>query len=303
MVKFKDKFIWLNKFSIRDIENLTGIKAHTLRTWEKRYGIIIPPTPPGKHRIYDNNDLKHILRISLLYHYGFKISKIADMSVEEMIAATIQIEKKSNFEVFINRLIEFTIDLNESGFRQLVSELKETMDEKNLVTYVLFPFLIKLGQLWTINSISPVQEHFASNMVRNELISAIDALPRIKRYTGPQVLLFCPLKEHHELPLLFCHYLLRKNRFATIYLGINATTDTIEQTIAAARPSVALCYLITNFTDNNPTELVNQIHKTCQPTNLVVAGPGFGEAKSLPEKTTAIRSLSKLIQFCETLTY
>ena len=105
MVKFKDKYNWLNQFTIRDIENLTGIKAHTLRTWEKRYGIIIPPTLPGKHRVYDNNDLKHILRISLLYHYGFKISKIADMSVEEMMAATIQIEKKSNFEVFINRLI------------------------------------------------------------------------------------------------------------------------------------------------------------------------------------------------------
>ncbi|MEY3350638.1 MAG: hypothetical protein RIQ50_749 [Bacteroidota bacterium] len=301
MVKFKDKYNWLNQFTIRDIENLTGIKAHTLRTWEKRYGIIIPPTLPGKHRVYDNNDLKHILRISLLYHYGFKISKIADMSVEEMMAATIQIEKKSNFEVFINRLIEFSIDFNEQEFKQLVAELKETMDQKDLIIHVLFPFLVKLGQLWTINSISPVQEHFASTLVRNELIRSINALPLVQRSAGPLVLLFCPHNEHHELPLLFCNYLLRKNKFPTRYLGVNASLESIDQAVKKTQPDVVLAYLITNFTDSTANDLARNLQKACGETKLALAGPGFGPADALPEKTTSIRSLNKLIRFCETL--
>lgn len=86
----------MNTFSIRDIENLTGIKAHTLRIWEKRYGIVIPPTAPGKHRVYDNNDLKHILRISSLYHQGIKISRIAEMSIDEIKKNTLPNEGKSN---------------------------------------------------------------------------------------------------------------------------------------------------------------------------------------------------------------
>ena len=117
-------------FNIRDIENLTGIKAHTLRTWEKRYGIIMPLNTPGKHRMYDNNDLKQILRISTLYHGGYKISKIAGMSLDEMSINTLQLETKTNFEVFINRFIEFTVDLNEAEFKKLFSELRESIDEK-----------------------------------------------------------------------------------------------------------------------------------------------------------------------------
>ena len=131
-------------FNIRDIENLTGIKEHTLRTWEKRYGMVMPLNTPGKHRMYDNNDLKHILRISTLYHGGFKISKIAEMSMDEIATKSLNLEQKTNFEVFINRFIEFTIDMDEKAFKQLFSELRESIDEKELFLHIIFPVLQRI---------------------------------------------------------------------------------------------------------------------------------------------------------------
>ena len=174
-------------FNIRDIENLTGIKAHTLRTWEKRYGIIMPLNTPGKHRMYDNNDLKQILRISTLYHGGFKISKIAGMSLDEMAINTLQLERKTNFEVFINRFIEFTVDLNEADFKKLFSELRESIDENDLYLHIIFPVLFRIGNLWMLGNIMPVQEHFASNLIRSSLINSIDKVKSGNRKSSAKV--------------------------------------------------------------------------------------------------------------------
>ncbi|MFN5914532.1 MAG: hypothetical protein ACK43J_09080, partial [Chitinophagaceae bacterium] len=146
-----------------------------------------------------------------------------------------------------------------------------------------------------------VQEHFASTLVRNELIRSINALPLVQRSAGPLVLLFCPHNEHHELPLLFCNYLLRKNKFPTRYLGVNASLESIDQAVKKTQPDVVLAYLITNFTDSTANDLARDLQKACGEIKLALAGPGFGSADALPEKTTSIRSLNKLIRFCETL--
>jgi DNA-binding transcriptional MerR regulator len=288
-------------FNIRDIENLTGIKAHTLRTWEKRYGIIMPLNTPGKHRMYDNNDLKQILRISTLYHGGFKISKIADMSLDEMAINTLQLERKTNFEVFINRFIEFTVDLNEADFMKLFSELRESIDENNLYLHIIFPVLFRIGNLWMLGNIMPVQEHFASNLIRSSLINSIDKVKSGNRKSSAKVLLFCPENEYHELPLLFIQLVLKQKGVEVFYMGANTKIETLDYAIRKLYPTHIISYMITNFAELNINQYVDILARTAGKAKLMCGGPGFKAVEVKKSNTTMFNSFSALIKTVETL--
>jgi DNA-binding transcriptional MerR regulator len=288
-------------FNIRDIENLTGIKAHTLRTWEKRYGIIMPLNTPGKHRMYDNNDLKQILRISTLYHGGFKISKIAGMSLDEMAINTLQLERKTNFEVFINRFIEFTVDLNEADFKKLFSELRESIDENDLYLHIIFPVLFRIGNLWMLGNIMPVQEHFASNLIRSSLINSIDNAKSGDRKSAAKVLLFCPENEYHELPLLFIKLVLKQRGSEVFYMGANTKIETLDYAIKKLYPTHLIAYMITNFAELNINQYVDVLAKTARKAKLLCGGPGFKGVEAKQSNTTIFKSFNALIKAVETL--
>lgn len=288
-------------FNIRDIENLTGIKAHTLRTWEKRYGIIMPLNVPGKHRMYDNNDLKQILRISTLYHGGFKISRIANMSLDEMAINTLQLERKTNFEVFINRFIEFTVDLNELEFKKLFAELRESIDEKDLYLHIIFPVLYRIGNLWMIGNIMPVQEHFASNIIRTCLINSIDKVKYNGRKLNTKVLLFCPENEYHELPLLFIHFTLKSCGIDVYFMGANTKLETLSYTVEKINPTHVIAYLITNFADQDINDYLKNLENISKETKLFCGGPGFKGISEVGKHTTQFNNFNDLIKAVETL--
>lgn len=289
----------MNLFNIRDIENLTGIKAHTLRVWEKRYSIIIPPTSPGKHRQYDNNDLRHILRISCLYHSGIKISKIADMSIEEINSYTFQVNKKTSFDVFINQLVTFSIEMNENSFRKLYAELLETMGEENLYTLIIFPFLTRIGNLWLTGHVIPLQEHFASNLIRNELIASIDRLPRPDKNINSRVILFCPTGEYHELPLLYVQFILKKNKLRTFFLGVNTDENIVEQCISNVSANILLLYLMTNFTSLETVDYLANLAKQFSDKKIICGGPAFRGIKSTASNIHLMRDFEELISECK----
>ncbi|MFN5421679.1 MAG: MerR family transcriptional regulator [bacterium] len=289
----------MNLFNIRDIENLTGIKAHTLRVWEKRYSIIMPPSSPGKHRQYDNNDLRHILRISCLYHSGVKISRIANMSIEEINSFTYLIDKKTSFEVFINQLIGYSIEMNESSFLKLYSELLETMGEENLYTLIIFPFLVRIGNLWLTGNVVPLQEHFASNLIRNELIASIDRLPRSDTNNRSKVILFCPTGEYHELPLLYLQYILKKNKVKTYFLGVNTSEEIVEQCLGSVKASVLLLYLMTNFTSSDTLGYLKALANRFPDKKIICGGPAFRDVTSIDTNIHLMKDFNKLINECK----
>lgn len=293
----------MNSFNIRDIENLTGIKAHTLRIWEKRYGNIMPPTSPGKHRQYDNNDLKHILRISSLYHNGVKISHIANMSAEEIAISTVSMDGKTNFEVFITRLIEFSVDMNESAFKKLFAELKEMMGEENIYLYVIFPFLSRIGNLWLNGRVAPIQEHFCSNLIRSELLMSIDQTPRLDKNTPVKnkVVLFTPENEFHELPLLFFNLMFRKMKIQSIYLGTNVNKSIVEEVARKSDASILFTYLITNFSDLASQQIIEQYKNLFSDKRLIFAGPGFRNANCEANSVHISRSTDSLIDYLKTI--
>ena len=147
----------MNHFTIKDIENLCGIKAHTLRIWEQRYNkLFVPKRKQSQHRIYDNDDLKELLRISFLYHNGHKISKIAELNPEQIqqLVETFSITE-DNHEVFIHQLIEAGVDFDEEKFEKIVNGLVLRVGLEKSIINVFYPFLQRIGLLWMTNNLIP----------------------------------------------------------------------------------------------------------------------------------------------------
>jgi MerR family transcriptional regulator, light-induced transcriptional regulator len=263
----------MNLFSIRDIENLTGIKAHTLRIWEQRYNLFCPKRKESKHRFYDCEDLKYLLRIAYLYNHGYKISKIANYSPEEITKMALEVKPDAdNYEIFINQLTEASIDFDQVRFEKILHNLILHAGFEKSITCVLFPLLKKLGVLWLTGQVIPAQEHFASALITKKLIVAIDGLEKPVHNGGRRVLLFTPAGENHEIPLLFMQYLLKKQGVPSLYLGKNISLPMLQQ-ICAYQPVTQLYFhIITNFIKCDMFAYLEQLSNLFPDKEIVFSG-------------------------------
>jgi DNA-binding transcriptional MerR regulator len=207
-------------YSIKDIERISGIKAHTLRIWEKRYGIIEPKRTETNIRYYTNEELKKILNIAILNNYGMKISKIVGLSVEELHRKVIEIATEDVEEVLqIESLVIAMVEVDESRFEKILANCTLRLGFEQTVLNIIYPFFKKVGVLWQAGAINPAQEHFISNLIRQKLIVAIDSQGMMIKEGAKRFLLFLPEGELHELGLLFYSYLIQKAGHKVIYLG------------------------------------------------------------------------------------
>jgi MerR family transcriptional regulator, light-induced transcriptional regulator len=264
----------MQEFTIRDIENLTGIKAHTLRIWEQRYNFFTPKRKESLHRVYNNEDLKHLLRISLLYHNGWKVSKIAALqpaAIEEEVRNFFP--GSSDYNYYINNLLEAALDFDEYNFIAALNNTISLIGFEKSIVQVCYPYLVKLGQLWSTNNVIPAQEHFSSYLIQNKIISETEKLDQPAR--KPEIILLCPKGEHHELPLLFINYMLRKNSWGTIYLGSNISSAELEEVVSATGITMIYIHMITNFTGMELEEYLETICKKFHNSQVLVSGEGF----------------------------
>lgn len=260
----------MQKFTIKDIENMCDIKAHTLRIWEQRYQFFTPKRTEGKQRYYENEDLKRLLRIAFLYHHGWKISKIVALNDDEVIAAVRKLEKVSeDFQHFILTLIEAAIDFDEKIFNQVLDELIQKFGLEDTISKICYPFLKRIGVLWMTNNIIPAQEHFASYLIQHKIIAETDKLPH-KQASKPTILLFTPDGEYHEMPLLFIHYMLRKWGWPTIYLGANIKIEQLKEVARQEEVGYVFTHIITNFTRFEIDDYFELLCKTL-PDKIIVA--------------------------------
>jgi DNA-binding transcriptional MerR regulator len=230
----------MGKYSIKELEQLSGIKAHTIRIWEKRHKIIVPSRTPTNIRTYSDDDLKKIINVSLLNNYGIKISKIAKMSTADMNERILQIsELKNDAVVHVDQLIVSMMDMEEEGFEKILGNLALRYGFERTVTEIVYPFLERIGILWQTQNITPAHEHFISNLIRQKIIVAIDSLP-IPPKTSKTVMLFLPEHEMHELGLLFYHYLTRKAGLRTYYLGQSVPHPDLVSIFAVHSPHLLL---------------------------------------------------------------
>ncbi|MFN8345921.1 MAG: MerR family transcriptional regulator [Spirosomataceae bacterium] len=210
----------MSNYSIRDLEHLSGIKAHTLRIWEQRYNIIQPKRTDTNIRTYDDQDLKLVLNISLLKDHGHKISEISKLSLEEMGHAVMAIaDQKLSYPDQIHALTLSMIDLEEERFEKIISTNFLHNGFENTMTHIIYPFLNRIGTLWVTGSIGPAQEHFISNLIRQKVIVAIDGQVVKYRPDSKKFILYLPEGELHELGLLFASYIIRSRHHKVIYLG------------------------------------------------------------------------------------
>ena len=235
----------MGKYSIKELEQLSGIKAHTIRIWEKRHNIISPQRTDTNIRFYSDDDLKKIINVSLLNSNGYKISRIADMSGDEIAQKVLELsDTKNDYSIHINQLVLSMVHLDEEKFETTLSGFFLRYNFEQTMTEIVYPFLEKTGVLWQTHNITPAQEHFISNLIRQKVIVGIDGLP-LQSEAGKSALLFLPEHELHEIGLLFCHYMLRKHGFRTIYLGQAVPHSDLQKVYAEYQPDIIITSLTT----------------------------------------------------------
>ena len=217
-------------YSIKDLEVLSGIKAHTIRIWEKRYELLVPQRTDTNIRYYTDDDLRRMLNISLLVRIGFKISKVAKWDEEKITEKILEIAKKRTSDSdYLDRLILHMVNFDNRSFYQLTNEIIDSMGFEEAVTKVFFEFFVRVGTYWQVGSIFPAQEHYVTNIFRQNMIAEIDKLG-MSDNNRATVLFFLPENELHEMSLLFYTYLSLKMEYHVIYLGQFVPWDDLEKT-------------------------------------------------------------------------
>lgn len=220
----------VGKYSTKDLEQISGIKAHTLRIWEQRYGILKPKRTDTNIRYYSNKDLITLLNVSLLNGQGYKISKIAQLS-EQAINDCIQkiMFVSTENDVQIDSLILAMVNINEVQFEKLIAANIKNFGLEQTIENVLFPFLKKLGIMWLTGAVNPAQEHFISNLIRQKIIVAIDNLDHNTNENSKKIIFFLPDSELHEISLLFYHYLAKAKGLHCVYLGQSVPLEDMKK--------------------------------------------------------------------------
>lgn len=213
----------MRTYTIKELENFTGIKAHTIRIWEQRFNLLVPERTDTGYRFYSDDDLKKILNINLLLKGGYKISKIAKLNLDEIVNQVNELQKKlinNDFQIefTIQKLLEFGILFKEKEFLAVFEDYENKVGTEVLFQTIIYPLLFRVGLMWEKDEISPIQEHFISNLLRQRLLVAINNLPIVEKENFDAIL-FLPDTEFHEIGLIFANYLLKKNRYKTLYLG------------------------------------------------------------------------------------
>jgi DNA-binding transcriptional MerR regulator len=207
-------------YSIKELEKLSGIKAHTIRIWEKRYNLIDPHRTNTNIRYYTDNDLKKLLNVAVLNRHGIKISSIAKLNELELREEIIRVSSSSDSsDTIIDSLVLAMIDLDEYKLESIIDKSIRKIGFKYTVEEVLYPFLEKVGILWLSGDVYPAQEHFVSYLIRQKIIAAIDQLSNTYNPDAKKFLLFLPEGDWHEIALLFSQYLIRESNHEVIYLG------------------------------------------------------------------------------------
>jgi DNA-binding transcriptional MerR regulator len=292
----------MNAFSIRDIENLCGIRAHTLRIWEQRYQLVRPKRKSGNHRTYDNEELKYLLRISFLYHRGHKISQLARLDERELGGMILKYaEPGGSHEIFINNLLEASIGFDEEAFDRLQHNIILHMGFEKAVTGVIFPYLEKLGLFWLTGHLVPGQEHFASALVTRKLMVAINGLeiPAVPPPDGRRVLLYTPTGEFHEIPLLYMRYLMKKNGVPTIYFGSNVALEDIRSYCEHQCVTHLYFHLVTNLLQVEPDHYLQRLSDTFPDKDLVISGCLADSLCGTYPRLRILRGLAEMEEFAK----
>lgn len=288
----------MNVFTIKDLENLSGIKAHTIRIWEQRYNFLKPCRTETNIRYYCSQELKTVLNISLLNKYGYKISHIDKMSEQELRSRIYALsDMEARQERLVNELIAHMIDLDITSFERELDGYVLTHGIDRAISQIIFPFLHRIGILWLTNHIHPAQEHLVSNIIRQKLIVGIEGAVSFRQIPCT-VLLFLPEGEHHELGLLYVHYLLRSHGIKALYLGADVPLKDVEFVSRYKAPDYLYTH-VTGITGNfNFEKFLSRIGQRIPDVPLVISGQlARTYVRKIPPGVNFKRTIAEVLGF------
>jgi DNA-binding transcriptional MerR regulator len=290
-------------FSIKDIEAVSGIRSHTLRIWEQRYGIILPKRSETNIRYYDDSDLKNILNISILNKHGYKISAIAKMNKSQMSELILSISgNQITSDSHIKQLVSAMLTFDEHLFHNVVSKSILQIGLEKTMMGVVFPFLNEVGMLWQVGSIHPSHEHFASNIIKQKLYVAIDGhigkyAPNKKRF-----LLFLPENERHSMGLLFANYILRSRGQEVLFLDQEVPLNDFKDAMSMHKPDYIFTILTASHVTVNKQEFVNTLANTWKETSILLSGFQFmNHDIQLPSNVSVVKKMEDFIALADRL--
>lgn len=290
-------------FSIKNLENLSGIKAHTLRIWEKRYNLLEPERTDTNIRRYSLESLKKLLNITLLYNHGFKISKIASLNSDEIPKLVRSIALKSNSEqVSINAFKLAMINFDYELFDVNYDEILQHHDFEYVFMQIFMPLMRELGILWQTGAISPSHEHFITNLVKQKIHLQTECLQRNKSNNPDQPIfvLFLPENEIHELGILYLNYLILSKGHRTIFLGQSLQISSLETLYSYDTKFNFVSYLTVEPSKDEIMPFLNDFHTHIlenQDSKLILFGPQQAEIiqEQLPDKIELYRSVESFV--------
>ena len=286
----------MSYYSIKDLERLSGIKAHTIRIWEQRYQLLNPTRTDTNIRRYSNDDLRTLLNTSILNKHGFKISKIVDMTEDQLRKQVLSLydQPKDQGGDIRDLMIVYMLELDEGSFRQMMAKEIDRLGMETCFLKVIYPFLEKIGLLWQIGSINPAQEHFMSNLIRNQLISEIQKLPLPEQFERTYVL-FLKENESHEIGLLLVQYILRSRGHQTLYLGANVPYEDLKATLKTVNPTHTFSAYVNAITIPDLAAYLNQIGQDFPKIQHFVGGHQVTkEGVQLPDNMVIASDLANL---------
>lgn len=290
----------MNNFTIKDIELLSGIKAHTLRIWEQRHGLCFSKRKKSLHRYYDNEDLKQILRISYLYHLGYKISKIALLSVDDINTLATSNIKPHEYDKYINLMIESSLDYDQAAFEKITHTAFLHLGFEQTVLNVFYPYMEKIGLLWVTDHVIPAQEHFSSYLIQKEIILATDKLNNTA-VDNITILIFSPEGERHEIPLLVTRYLFKKQRIKTIYFGVDTSLDELRHYCSCKKVTHLYCHKVINFLHKKPEDFIHCMQEKFPNKKILLSGPALHHHINTSKNVQVLHSIDELQQILKVM--
>ncbi|WP_245896526.1 MerR family transcriptional regulator [Flavobacterium sediminis] len=216
---------------MKDLENLSGIKAHTIRIWEKRYEIFTPDRNENNVRSYTSEELQKLLNIAFLNRFGYKISKIAQLNESQLVQLVQQTySQKTSATLALSEFKLAMFNFDTELFHKAYNQLKEVKNFDAIFFDVFIPLLDEIGLLWQTATLKPVHEHFISSLVKQKLFFEMENLYlKVKDVKEDRLfVLFLPLNEIHELGLLFLQYQLLKRDYRVVFLGESVPVEDLQ---------------------------------------------------------------------------
>ena len=259
-------------YSIADLEKLSGIKAHTLRIWEKRYNIVEPNRTDTNIRFYNDDQLRKILNVSFLINQGFKISKIAKLDTTNL---ALKVKESSSFstshESYINDLIVSSLTFDSELFNKSFDEVINKLGLSITYESIIIPSLNKVGSLWSAGDLFPAQEHFLSNLIKQKLYHILEER-RSKTNIGKTILLFSPPWESHDFALIYADILLQERGVNVCNIGRAFSKEIIYECIENTKPDYIFTTIIVGHKVTEIQELCDRINSCKKNSKFLLGG-------------------------------